>query len=88
MACNAQRTAQPWERAAAALAEYPPSVKLVAKVLDVEGELSQQRLVEESLLPVRTVRQAVNTLEEDGYLESRYCFTDARKRLYSLELEA
>ncbi|WP_267643432.1 ArsR family transcriptional regulator [Haloarchaeobius amylolyticus] len=87
MPCNAQRNAQPWERAAEALAEYPPSVKFVAKVLDVEGELSQQRLVEETLLPVRTVRYAVNTLEQDGHLESRHCFRDARKRLYSLDLD-
>ncbi|WP_435365673.1 ArsR family transcriptional regulator [Haloarchaeobius sp. DYHT-AS-18] len=87
MACNAQRTTEAWEQAAEALTEYPPSVKFVAKVLDVNGELSQQRLVDETLLPVRTVRYAVNTLEQDGHLESRHCFRDARKRLYSLDLE-
>jgi DNA-binding MarR family transcriptional regulator len=87
MACNVQQETQPWNQAAAVLVDHPPSVKLVAKVLDVEGELSQQRLAEESLLPTRTVRDAVSTLEEDGYLEWRYCFQDARKRLYKLDLD-
>jgi DNA-binding GntR family transcriptional regulator len=66
------------------LRELPPSAKLVAKVLETEAPLSQGQLVEESLLPDRTVRYALNRLEEDGIVESRYSFRDARKQVYSL----
>lgn len=66
------------------LRELPPSAKLVAKVLEIDSPLSQSDLAEESLLPDRTVRYALNRLEEVGLVESRYSFTDARKRVYTL----
>lgn len=67
------------------LRELPPSAKLVAKVLEVESPLSQGQLVEESLLPDRTVRYALNRLEESGLVGSRYSFRDARKQVYFLQ---
>ncbi|WP_338727958.1 helix-turn-helix domain-containing protein [Haladaptatus sp. DJG-WS-42] len=67
--------------------ELPPSAKLVAKILDYNDTLTQSELVEETLLPPRTVRYALNRLEEAGAVSSRFSFTDARKRLYSLDLE-
>ena len=66
------------------LRELPPSAKLVAKVLETESPLSQGRLAEESLLPDRTVRYALNRLEEQDLVESRYSFRDARKQVYFL----
>ena len=66
------------------LRELPPSAKLVAKVLETDSPLSQGRLVEESLLPDRTVRYALNRLEEAGLVASRYSFHDARKQVYFL----
>lgn len=69
-----------------ALRESPPSAKLVAKVLEYDGPLTQQELAEESLLPTRTVRYAVSELEEVGVVQSRISFTDARKRVYRLDL--
>ncbi|PSQ32554.1 ArsR family transcriptional regulator [Halobacteriales archaeon SW_10_68_16] len=66
------------------LRELPPSAKLVAKVLELESPLSQSELAEESLLPDRTVRYALNRLDEAGLVESRYSFVDARKRVYAL----
>ena len=66
------------------LRELPPSAKLVAKVLEIDGPLPQGRLAEESLLPDRTVRYALNRLEDADLVESRYSFTDARKQVYSL----
>jgi DNA-binding transcriptional ArsR family regulator len=66
------------------LRELPPSAKLVAKVLEGEAPLSQGGLAEESLLPDRTVRYALNRLEEAGLVDSRYSFTDARKQVYYL----
>lgn len=66
------------------LRELPPSAKLVAKVLETDSPLSQGQLVEESLLPDRTVRYALNRLEESELVDSRYSFKDARKQVYYL----
>jgi len=66
------------------LRELPPSAKLVAKVLETEAPLSQGELAEQSLLPDRTVRYALNRLEEVGLVDSRYSFRDARKQVYFL----
>jgi DNA-binding MarR family transcriptional regulator len=66
------------------LRELPPSAKLVAKVLETDAPLSQGQLVEESLLPDRTVRYALNRLEESDLVGSRYSFHDARKQVYYL----
>jgi len=71
----------------AAVEELPPSAKLVAKVLEYEDTLTQGELAEETLLPPRTVRYALTRLEEHDAVESRFSFTDARKRLYSLAVE-
>ncbi len=67
------------------LRELPPSAKLVAKVLEGASPLSQGQLAEESLLPDRTVRYALNRLEEEDLIGSRYSFNDARKQVYFLE---
>jgi len=66
------------------LRELPPSAKLVAKILETGGPLSQGQLAEESLLPDRTVRYALNRLEDAELVESRYSVRDARKQVYSL----
>lgn len=67
------------------LRELPPSAKLVAKVLADEAPLSQGDLAEETLLPSRTVRYALNRLEDAELVDSRYSFRDARKQVYFLE---
>lgn len=67
--------------------ELPPSAKLVAKILEYNGTMTQQEIAEETLLPARTVRYALNRLEEERVVESRFSFADARKRLYTLALE-
>jgi DNA-binding MarR family transcriptional regulator len=73
-------TADRW----AAVRDLPPSAKLVAKVLDYNDTLTQSELAEETLLPPRTVRYALSRLEEEDVVDSRFSFSDARKRLYSL----
>ncbi|MDX1744892.1 MAG: winged helix-turn-helix transcriptional regulator [Halobacteriales archaeon] len=70
-----------------ALTDLPPSAKLVAKVLEYEHTLTQSQLAEETLLPPRTVRYALSRLEDHDIVESRFSFTDARKRLYSLSID-
>lgn len=64
--------------------EMPPSAKLVFRVLQWEGELTQQQLVEETTLPDCTVRHALAGLEEHGIIEKRFSFFLTRKRLYSI----
>jgi DNA-binding MarR family transcriptional regulator len=66
--------------------ELPPSAKLVAKVLDYNDTLTQSQLAEETLLPPRTVRYALTRLEDEGVVDSRFSFSDARKRLYTLTI--
>lgn len=69
------------------LREQPPSAKLVAKVLETEPELSQDAIVEETLLPRRTVSYALNRLEDAGLATSRRDLSDPRKQQYSLAAE-
>lgn len=67
------------------LQDLPPSAKLVVKTLEYEGDSTQSELAESTLLPPRTVRYALTTLEENGFVTSRISFMDARQRIYSLE---
>lgn len=66
------------------LSELPPSAKLVYKVLQYDGPLTQKRLVEETMLSARTVRYALEKLEDCGHVEERVYFADARQSLYEL----
>jgi DNA-binding MarR family transcriptional regulator len=66
--------------------DLPPSAKLVAKVLEYNDTLTQSELAEETLLPPRTVRYALSRLEDADVVDSRFSFSDARKRLYSLKI--
>jgi len=75
------------ENASESIRDLPPSAKLVAKVLEYNDTLTQSQIADESLLPDRTVRYALNRLDEEGLVDSRFSFSDARKRLYSLDLE-
>lgn len=81
-ALSTEESADRWE----AVRELPPSAKLVAKVLDYNDTLTQSELAAETLLPPRTVRYALSRLEEAGVVDSRFSFSDARKRLYSLNV--
>jgi len=65
-----------------ALLDLSPSAKLVANTLQYEGECTQSSLAESTLLPPRTVRYALDRLEEAEIVSSRISFADARKRIY------
>src|SRR6056297_921299 len=67
------------------LRDLPPSAKLVAKVLDGDVTLDQTELAEETLLPDRTVRYALNQLQEANLVSARTNLTDARKQVYELQ---
>ena len=66
------------------IADLPPSAKLVYKVLEYKGPLTQKGIVEESMLSARTVRYALERLEEVGAVEEDVYFADARQNLYEL----
>lgn len=65
-----------------------PSVKLVYKVLEYEGPLTQKQLGEETRLPARTIRHALNNLTDLGIVTEEVYFPDARQRLYRLTGQA
>jgi predicted transcriptional regulator len=70
------------------LEDLPPSAKLVFKVLEYDGPLTQKQIVEESMLSARTVRYALERLENIGIVEEDIYFADARQNLYSITPEA
>lgn len=66
------------------LADLPPSAKLVYKVLEYNGSLTQKGIVEESMLSARTVRYALERLEDIGVVDEDVYFADARQNLYEI----
>lgn len=66
------------------LSDLPPSAKLVFVTLKQHGSLTQREIREESLLVARTARYALSRLEEEGLIEVRISFRDARQRIYTL----
>jgi DNA-binding Lrp family transcriptional regulator len=69
------------------LDDLPPSAKLVFKVLEYDGPMTQKALVEESMLSARTVRYALERLADRGVIEEDIYFADARQSLYRLTVE-
>ncbi len=63
------------------LSELPPSAKLVYKTLEYEGPLTQGQLADQSLLPARTVRYALSSLEDEGVVDEALYIQDARATL-------
>ena len=66
------------------IADLPPSAKLVYKVLEYNGPLTQKGIVQESMLSARTVRYALERLDEIGVIDEDVYFADARQNLYEI----
>lgn len=66
------------------LRDLPPSAKLVLKVLEYNGGLTQKQIVEESRLSQRTVRDALDRLESADVVEKDVYIPDARQNIYRL----
>ncbi|WP_248907451.1 MarR family transcriptional regulator [Halocatena marina] len=66
------------------LVDLPPSAKLVFKVLEYNGPLTQKGIVEESMLSARTVRYALERLEGINAVDEDVYFADARQNLYEI----
>lgn len=67
--------------------DLPPSAKLVYKVLEYNGTLTQKGIVEESMLSARTVRYALERLETAEVIDEDVYFADARQNLYEITPE-
>lgn len=61
-----------------------PSAKLVARILAENGPLPQGNIAEQSLLPMRTVRNALTTLEDADLVAVRPGLQDTHKQVYVL----
>lgn len=66
------------------LTELPPSAKLVYKVLEYEGSMTQEEIAGESRLCPRTVRYALGKLEDEELVTSRVYLEDARQSKYRI----
>jgi DNA-binding MarR family transcriptional regulator len=67
--------------------DLPPSAKLVLKVLEYNGGLTQKQIVENSRLSQRTVRDALDRLQEADVVEKDIYIPDARQNLYRLSMD-
>ena len=70
------------------IADVPPSAKLVYKVLEYNGALTQKQIVERSMLSQRTVRDALARLREISVVSEEVYIPDARQNLYELTVPA
>ncbi|GGM62313.1 DNA-binding MarR family transcriptional regulator [Halarchaeum rubridurum] len=68
--------------------QLPPSAKLVLKVLEHEGALTQKDIIERTRLSQRTAREALERLQENDVIEKEMYIPDARQDLYSLTATA
>ena len=66
------------------VADLAPSAKLVLIVLEKEGPFTQKRIAEETLLPSRTVRYALDRLKEIEAIQEDINFADARQSIYQV----
>jgi len=67
--------------------DLPPSAKLVLKVLEYNGGLTQKQIVENSRLSQRTVRDALDRLQDADVVEKDIYIPDARQNLYRLKID-
>ena len=66
------------------LLSMPPSSKLLLKILEYEGAMTQKELASKTLLPDRTVRLALSHLLEKGYVKKKVSIRDARQKIYEI----
>lgn len=62
----------------------PASSKLIYKILQHEGNMTQKEIINASLLPERTVRYALNMLLKKGMITTQPHFKDARQSVYGV----
>jgi NAD+ kinase len=66
------------------LLKMPPSSKLLLKILEYEGTMTQKELATKTMLPDRTVRLALSHLLGKGYVKKKVSIRDARQKIYEI----
>lgn len=66
------------------LADLPVSARLVYKVLEYEGSLTQKEIKEEAAISQRTAYNALDDLEDIGAIETSLA-DDLRQTVYSIK---
>lgn len=66
------------------ISNMPPSVKLIYRTLQQRGELTQKEIIDETMLPERTVRHALEKMFKQKILNKKTNLTDARQAMYAL----
>ena len=66
------------------LLAMPPSSKLLLKIMEYEGSMTQKELASKTLLPDRTVRLALKHLMTKGYIKRKVSIRDARQKIYEI----
>lgn len=76
-------TADQREQRRERLLDLPPSAKLVFRVLEYDGRLTQQEIASRSRLSTRTTRHALSKLKDADLVDEEVYIPDARKRVYT-----
>jgi DNA-binding MarR family transcriptional regulator len=63
-------------------AQLSPSTKLVLKILQLNGWMTQREIVGETTLPPRTVKYAIKKLKEQKIVQEKPDFKDMRSKYY------
>ena len=66
------------------LHNMPPSSKLLLKILEYEGSMTQKEIASKTMLPDRTVRLAMSHLLEKGYVKRKVSIRDSRQKIYEI----
>jgi NAD+ kinase len=66
------------------LLNMPPSSKLLLKILEYEGAMTQKELCKKTMLPDRTVRLSLSHLLDKGYVKKKVSMRDARQKIYEI----
>ena len=66
------------------LLNMPPSSKLLLKILEYEGAMTQKELGKKTMLPDRTVRLALSHLLDKRYVKKKVSMRDARQKIYEI----
>ncbi|MFB5630098.1 MAG: NAD(+)/NADH kinase [Nitrosopumilaceae archaeon] len=66
------------------LLKMPPSSKLLLKILEYEGAMTQKELATKTMLPDRTVRLALSHLLSKGHVKKKVSIRDARQKIYEI----
>lgn len=67
--------------------DLPPSAKFILKILEYEGQLTQKEIIEKTMLPSRTVRNALSILIRKGLIQRQVIIRGGNKEVivYSLK---